>query len=307
MKILVLGSSGFIGSNLVERKMKQGHKVVGVDIQEPKYIKPDYFLNLDLKESYTYGQIDLLGPYYDEVYQLAADMGGAGFIFTGENDAEVMYNSALINLNVANYAKKTKVGKLFYSSSVCAYSIEQVRQRIPEEAIYPANPDSNYGWEKIFSERLYQAFAKNKGLNIRIARFNNCFGPYSTWSGGREKSPAAICRKAITQNPIEIWGDGKQVREFIYIDDLLDAIQVIMDSNHTEPINIGPDESYTIDEMVRMVSDKEIKHVPSNAVGLQVRLTDNTKIKSLGWKPKVSVPEGMKRLYSWIEGQISQS
>ena len=300
--IAVTGSSGFIGSNLVKRLKDQGHIVHGIDIEPPKYIEPTYFTLGDLRDPEVCKQF--FDKSYDQVFTLAADMGGAGFIFTGENDAEVMHNSALINLNVAKYATEAKVKKLFYSSSVCAYSIEQVRQRISEEAIYPANPDSNYGWEKIFSERLYQAFEKNKGLNIRIARFNHCFGPYSTWTGGREKSPAAICRKALTQNPVEIWGDGKQVREFIYIDDLLEAIEVIMKSDHTEPINIGPDESYTIDEMVRMVTDKEIKHI-DGPIGLQVRLTDNTKIKSLGWLPKVSVKEGMQNLYEWIKKQTN--
>ena len=306
MKILVLGSSGFIASNLVKRLKEEGHFVVGIDIETPKFVKPDLFCKLDLRDQRTF--VALLGmfpvEFFDRVYQLAADMGGAGFIFSGDNDADVLHNSATINLNVAYWATQAKVKQLFYSSSVCAYSIEQVAQRIPEEAIYPANPDSNYGWEKIFSERVYEAFHKNKGLNIRIARFNNCFGPYSTWDGGREKSPAAICRKALTQDPIEIWGDGKQVREFIYIDDLLDAIEVIMQNPYTGPINIGPDESYTIDEMVRMVSDKEIKHI-DGPIGLQVRLTDNTKIKALGWKPKISVREGMSNLLKWIETQKS--
>lgn len=301
MKILVLGSSGFIGSNLTKRLMAEGHHVTGIDNRDPEYITPTTFYNMDLRKEVECKAI--FDQPFDRVYQLAADMGGAGFIFTGDNDAEVMHNSALINLNVAKYATEAKVKQLFYSSSVCAYSIEQVKQRISEESIYPANPDSNYGWEKIFSERVYQAFNKNKGLNIRIARFNNCFGPYSTWQGGREKSPAAICRKALTQDPVEIWGDGQQIREFIYIDDLLDAIEVIMQSDHTEPINIGPDESYTIDEMVRMVTDKEIKHV-DGPVGLQVRLTDNTKIKSLGWSPKVSVKQGMENLSQWIAAQL---
>src|ERR1044072_6681636 len=249
MNILVLGSSGFMWSNLVKRLKEEGHKGAGVDIRNPEYVQPDEFKLGDLKDPEFCRRVFTFP--FDRVYQLAADMGGAGFIFTGENDAEVMHNSALINLNVAKYATEAKVKQLFYSSSVCAYSIEQVKQKIREEDIYPANPDSNYGWEKIFSERVYQAFAKNKGLNLRIARFNNCFGPYCTWQGGREKSPAAIARKALTQDPIEIWGDGKQIREFIYIDDLLDAIEVIMQSDHAEPINIGPDESYTIDEVVR--------------------------------------------------------
>lgn len=301
LKVLVLGSSGLIGSNLVKRLQSEGCYIYGADIQSPKYgIIPDCFYLGDLTDP-KFCELVFNQPF-DRVYQLAAWMGGAGVIFTGDNDAKIMHDSALINLNVAHYATLAEVKKLFYSSSVCAYSIEQVKQRIPEEAIYPANPDSNYGWEKIFSERLYQAFAKNKRLNIRIARFNNCFGPYCTWDGGREKSPAAICRKALTQDPIEIWGDGQQVREFIYIDDLLDAIEIIMNSEYIGPINIGPDESYTIDEMVRMVSDKEIKHI-DGPIGLQVRLTDNTKIKSLGWSPKVSVKEGMLKLKEWIQSQ----
>lgn len=303
MKIAITGVSGFIGSNLAKRKMEQGHEVFGIDIKPQEFVFVDHFTQGDLRDPKVAEAF--FNQPYDEVYTLAADMGGAQWIFTGDNDAEVMHNSALINLNVAKYATEAKVKKLFYSSSVCAYSVEQVKQRIPEEAIYPANPDSNYGWEKIFSERVYQAFNKNAGLNIRIARFNNCYGPYCTWTGGREKSPAAICRKALTQNPIEIWGNGQQIREFIYIEDLLDAIQIIMESDHSEPINIGPDESYTIDEMVRMVSDKEIKHI-DGPVGLQVRLTDNTKIKSLGWEPKVSVPEGMRKLKEWIKTQMSQ-
>ena len=306
MKCLILGSSGLIGSNLVKRLKEQGHYIIGVDVETPQYAEPDKFYIGDLRDSYFCESIFMvLAKKFDRVYQLAADMGGAGFIFTGDNDAEVMHNSALINLNAAKYATQAKVKQLFFSSSVCAYSKEQAKQKIKEEDIYPANPDSNYGWEKIFSERVYQAFAKNKGLNIRIARFNNCFGPYCVWNGGREKAPAAICRKALTQDPIEIWGDGKQIREFIYIDDLLDAIEVIMQSDHQEPINIGPDESYTIDEMVRMVSDKEIKHI-SGPIGLQVRLTDNTKIKSLGWSPKVSVKEGMQKLYKWIDNCIKE-
>ena len=305
MNTLVLGSSGFIGSNLVKRLKEEGHFVVGADLREPIYEKPDRFDLTDLSDPVSCGYLFKRCKNFDRVYQLAADMGGAGFIFTGDNDADLMSNSALINFNVAKSCIEWGIKKLFYSSSVCAYSIEQVRNKIKEEDIYPANPDSNYGWEKIFSERLYQAYAKNKGLDIRIARFNNCFGPYSTWEGGREKSPAAICRKSLTQDPIEIWGDGKQIREFIYIDDLLDAIEVIMQSPYTGPTNIGPDESYTIDEMVRMVTDKTIKHI-DGPVGLQVRLTDNTKIKSLGWSPKVSVEHGMYNLKQWILSEMQK-
>src|SRR3990167_6218258 len=303
MKILVCGSSGLIGSNLVKRLNEEGHFVYGADINEPKYIYPNFwFRQGDLRDINFCKEI--FNHPYDRVYQLAADMGGAGFIFTGDNDADVLHNSATINLNVAWCADWVGVKQLFYSSSVCAYSQEQVKQKIKEEAIYPANPDSNYGWEKIFSERLYQAFAKNKGLNIRIARFNNCFGPYCTWDGGREKSPAAICRKALTQDPVEVWGDGKQARELIYKDNLLDAKEAIMQNPYQGPINIGPDESYTIDEMVRMVTDKEIKYI-DGPIGLRVRLTDNTKIKALGWKPKVSVKDGMNNLLEWIKTQKS--
>ena len=307
MKIAILGQAGFIAQNLTQRLLKQGYEVFGIDIKKPRYVWPDVFTLGDLRDPKVCEEFfneSLETSYFDRVYCLAANMGGAFHIFTGDNDADILHDNALINLNMAHYATQSKVKQLFFSSSVCAYSKEQVEQKIKEENIYPANPDSNYGWEKIFSERVYQAFAKNKGLNIRIARFNNTFGPYCTWNGGREKAPAAICRKALTQDPIEIWGDGKQVREFIYIDDLLDAIEVIMQSDHQEPINIGPDESYTIDEMVRMVSDKEIKHI-EGPIGLQVRLTDNAKIKSLGWSPKVSVSDGMNKLKKWVQSQIN--
>lgn len=300
---LIIGGLGFIGYNLSKKLKSEGWYVCVVDIKDTEYDKSHIDKVVIGDASFWSVLNSVSAEYFDRVYQLAADMGGAGFIFTGDNDADVMTNSVSINVTVANYLTKNKFGgTLFYSSSVCAYSIEQVAQKIKEEDIYPANPDSNYGWEKIFSERLYQAYAKNKGLDIRIARFNNCYGPYSTWQGGREKSPAAICRKAIQDNPIEIWGDGKQIREFIYIDDLLDAIELIITSGHTDPINIGPDESYTIDEMVRMVTNKEIKHI-DGPVGLQVRLTDNTKIKFLGWSPKVSLKEGLTKLYTWIESQ----
>lgn len=306
LKVLVLGSSGFVGSNLVKRLQEQGYFVFGADVKKPEYIEPNMFFQVDLRDSFNCEELFKACKGFDRVYQLAAWMGGAGVIFTGDNDSEVMHDSALINLNVANYATKHGIKQLFFSSSVCAYAKEQVANKIPEEAIYPANPDSNYGWEKIFSERVYEAFHKNKGLNIRIARFNNCFGPYCTWDGGREKSPAAICRKALIQDPIEIWGDGKQVREFIYIDDLLDAVEIIMQSSYTGPTNIGPDESYAIDEMVRMVSDKEIKHI-DGPIGLQVRLTDNTKIKSLGWLPKVPIQDGMLKLKEWIQDQMMKN
>ncbi len=303
-KALVIGGGGFIGHNLVKRLKGEGWYVVALDLHEPYFEESvaDRFIVSDARE-YDFSEfVD-----FERIYQLAADMGGAGFIFTGDNDSDVMINSVGINVSVADcLTQKGFKGTLFYSSSVCAYSIEQVAQKIKEEDIYPANPDSNYGWEKIFSERLYQACAKNKGLDIRIARFNNCYGPYSTYKGGREKSPAAICRKVIEfqleGKEIEIWGDGEQVREFIYIDDLLDAVEIIMQSDHKEPINIGPDTSNTINELVRSLTGAPIKHI-DGPIGLQVRLTDNTKIKSLGWYPKISIKEGIERTYNWIKEQ----
>lgn len=314
-KALVIGGNGFIGFNLVKRLKSEGWYVAVIDIKETTFEKSPADEILIGDASDTDNLVKIGAESFDRIYQLAADMGGAGFIFTGANDADVMINSASINLNVADYLNRWDFkGKLFYSSSVCAYSIEQVAQKIKEEDIYPANPDSNYGWEKIFSERLYQACAKNKGLDIRIARFNNCYGPYSTYKGGREKSPAAICRKVIEANwsattdcPIEIWGDGEQVREFIYIDDLLDAVELIMESDHKEPINIGPDTSNTINEMVRILAPHNpIEHI-DGPVGLQVRLTDNTKIKSLGWSPKVPLEVGIKKTYLWIKEQYEKA
>lgn len=302
-KSLVIGGNGFIGFNLVKRLKQEGHYVAVIDIKEALYetSPADEVIIGDASENRVLNKVNI--DEYDRVYQLAADMGGAGFIFTGDNDADVMINSVGINVAVANWLTKNDFkGTLFYSSSVCAYSIDQVKRKIREEDIYPANPDSNYGWEKIFSERLYQACAKNKGLDIRIARFNNCYGEYATYKGGREKSPAAICRKALLDNPVEIWGDGQQVREFIHVDDLLDAVEVIMQSDHKEPINIGVDECYKIDEVVRILTDKEIKHV-EGAVGLQIRVTDNRKIKSLGWYPKIPLEVGLKRTYEWIKSQ----
>ena len=295
--IAVTGSSGFIATNLTKRLQEQGHTVYGIDIVEPQYgIKPDVFINGDLRDPKTCEAF--FNQPFDEVYALAAWMGGAGVIFTGDNDAQIMHDSALINLNTAKYATEAKVKKLFYSSSACVYSAEAAAKRASEESAYPACPDSNYGWEKIFSERLYEAYAKNYGVDVRIARFNNTYGEYSTYEGGREKSPAAICRK-VMENNIEIWGDGQQVREFVYISDLLDAIELIMVNPFTGPTNIGPRENITIDGMVRILTDKPITHV-DGPIGLQVRLTTYDKIEALGWSAKVPLEVGLKRLYSWI-------
>lgn len=305
MNILVVGGAGFIGHNLTKRLKNEGHTVTVVDIKP----YPDF----ESSPADRYIQADAstwtLDQKYDRIYQLAADMGGAGFIFTGDNDANVMTNSASINLNILKQVKDIGVGTIFYSSSACVYSREAAAQRASEESAYPASPDSNYGWEKLFSENLYLSYAKNYGINVRIARFNNTYGENSTYEGGREKSPAAIARKVWEYNyeskPIEIWGDGQQVREFVYIDDLLDAIEVIMTNDVKEPINIGPEDNITIDGLVRILTDAPITHT-EGPIGLQVRLTTYDKIKALGWAPKVSIEVGMKRLYSWICDQKSR-
>lgn len=307
-KALVIGGSGFIGNHLVKRLKSEDWHVTVIDLK-PKPDFDDSIANVYIQnDASVYRFVDKsAGLSYDRVYQLAADMGGAGFIFTGDNDADVMSNSASINLNVLKVLKENDFkGTVFYSSSACVYSPEAAAKRAKEYDAYPATPDSNYGWEKLFSERLYQAYAKNYGIDIRIARFNNTYGPLSTYKGGREKSPAAICRKVLENEtvgyPIEIWGDGKQVREFVYIDDLLDAIEIIMKSDIKEPINIGPETNITIDGLVRILTNKPITHIPG-PIGLQVRLTSYDKIKALGWSPKVSIEDGLFRTYNWIKSQ----
>jgi GDP-D-mannose 3',5'-epimerase len=313
MNILVLGSSGFIGSNLVERLIKEGHGVRGVDIKDPQYVTPQIFIKGDLRDQLFCEQV--FNQPFDRVYQLAADMGGAGFIFTGENDANVMHNSAQINLNVAHYATLAGVKQLFFSSSACVYpdSTNSGIVDFKESDAYPANPDNDYGWEKLFSERVYQAYHRNKGLNIRIARFHNTFGPYSTWDGGREKAPAAICRKVIeAKDYIEMWGDGEQTRSFTYIDETLDGIEKLMQSNYSEPLNIGSNELITINNLARMCmefkgEEIEIRHV-DGPVGMRDRNSDNTLVnEKLGWRPTAPLKNGMEKLYRWIESQKSVS
>lgn len=304
-KALVIGGGGFIGHNLVRSLKNDGWKVMVVDLHEPYFEKSpaDDFIVADAREI-RYSLRD-----FDRIYQLAADMGGAGFVFTGDNDAEILSNSVAININLLQQAHvQNYKGLIFYSSSVCIYSPEATQHKALESEAYPASADSNYGWEKLYSERLYEAYARNYGFNVRVARFNNTYGPHGVFHGGREKSPAAVCRKVLEANPtVEIWGDGKQVREFVYIDDLLTGIESLIQSEITTPVNIGPDDSVTIDELVhlaRIVEDKtiEVKHVPG-PIGLQVRYTSNDIIKSLGWSPKVSLEEGIKRTYKWIKSQ----
>jgi GDP-D-mannose 3',5'-epimerase len=316
MKVLICGAGGFIGSHLVKRLKKEGCWIRGVDLKYPEFSETvaDDFVIGDLRDH----QIcrDVIDQRFDEVYQLAADMGGAGFIFTGENDADIMHNSALINLNILETSYKRNIKRIFYSSSACIYpehnQMDPDNPNCSENSAYPANPDSEYGWEKLFSERLYLSFARNYGMQVRIARFHNIFGPEGTWQGGREKAPAALCRKiamAHDGGSIEIWGDGKQTRSFLYIDECLDGVQKIMQSKFAGPVNIGSEEIVTIDQLAEKImslSGKKlmIKHKPG-PIGVRGRKSDNKLIEAkLGWKPKMSLDEGLKKTYPWIEEQI---
>lgn len=314
---LVCGAGGFIGSHLVKRLKKEGFWVRGVDLKYPEYSKTaaDDFVIGDLRDDSVWTAI--LDRPFDEVYQLAADMGGAGYIFTGEHDANVMHNSAMINLNMTQYGVKTGVKKVFYSSSACIYpdynQTDPDNPKCSEDSAYPANPDSEYGWEKLFSERLYLSFKRNYNLDVRIARFHNIFGPEGTWKGGKEKAPAAMCRK-VAQAPdngeIEMWGDGKQTRSFLYIDECLEAVRRLMDSEFTGPVNIGSEEMVTINGMAEMVMNMagkklSIKHVPG-PLGVRGRNSDNKLIKEkLGWAPSRPLEEGLRKTYEWIKGMIS--
>lgn len=319
---LVLGSSGFIGGHLVKRLKADGYFVVGADIQAPKYTRPDRFFQFDLRNPMLVSRLFLPNNFteqyqkVDVVFQLAADMGGAGYIFTGENDAHIMHNSALINLNVVECCRLHKVEKVFYSSSACMYPQQiqatefQVDGLLESEA-YPANPDSEYGWEKLFSERLYLAYARNHGLNVRIARFHNIFGPEGTWKGGKEKAPAAICRKvAESDGTIEIWGDGNQTRSFLYVDECIEAVMRLMNSDFTGPVNIGSDEMVSISDLVGMVAEISGRmHLYVKCIdgptGVRGRNSNNYLIfEKLGWRPTLPLVYGLKKTYNWISQQV---
>ncbi|MCS7201048.1 MAG: NAD-dependent epimerase/dehydratase family protein [Patescibacteria group bacterium] len=319
-KALVCGAGGFIGHHLVRFLKKEGFWVRGVDLKYPEFSprdEADDFVIGDLREIDTWSKI--LDTDFDEIYQLAADMGGAGFVFTGDNDADIMHNSALINLNcLYALAKRNFKGKVFYSSSACVYP--EYRQTDPnnpglkEEDAYPAAPDSEYGWEKLFSERMYLAFHRNYGINVRIARFHNIFGQEGTYEGGREKAPANICRQVamvIDGGTIQLQGDGEQTRSFLYIDDCLVGVRKLMNSNYTYPINIGSDRIISINELARLIikiSNKQniqIEHVGSKQLGVRGRNADLKLAKEvLGWYPTVSLEEGMRNLYQWVYEQL---
>ena len=316
-KVLVLGAGGFIGSHLVKSLKREKIWIKGVDLKYPDFSQTyaDEFVLGDLKDINFVEQV--INEPFDEVYQLAADMGGAGYIFTGKNDANVMYNSTLINLNVIHCAIHAKIKKIFYSSSACIYpkynQLDANNPNCKESSAYPANPDSEYGWEKLFSERLFNSFCKNYGLNIRIARFHNIFGPEGIYKGGKEKFPAAICRKVAegkNGETIEVWGDGTQTRSFLYIDECIKAIKKLMESNYSQPINIGSEEIISINELAKMViniSGKNLKIKNINGpVGVQGRVSNNDLFKKVtNWEPNYPLKKGMIKTYNWINNLVN--
>lgn len=342
-QILVLGGGGFIGGHLAKRLKSEGNYVRIVDIKQHEYFTHkdicDHFVLGDLKDIALVSKV-MLAPNqmsvsdkenaFDEVYQLAADMGGAGYIFTGENDANVMHNSAQINLNVVQYAVKFGIKKLFYSSSACMYpehnQLDPENPNCEESSAYPANPDSEYGWEKLFSERIFMAFSRNYGLNVRIGRFHNIFGPQGTWRGGKEKSPAAICRKvaeAENGTEIEIWGDGNQTRSFLYVDECVEAVIRLMESNFSHPVNIGSEEMVKMNQLAEMVikisgKDLKIANIEGQQffdkygfkcpLGVKGRNSDNKLYKSvIGWEVNQPLKTGIEKLYEWVIGQVQNT
>ena len=318
-RALVCGAGGFIGSHLVKRLKREGFWVRGIDLKYPEFgeTRADDFIIGDLRDPVTCRYaVDL--PFH-EVYQLAADMGGAGFVFTGENDADIMHNSALINLNMLEACHRRNVKRVFYSSSACMYpehnQMDPDNPNCSEDSAYPANPDSEYGWEKLFSERLYLAFQRNYGMEVRIARYHNIFGPEGTWTGGREKAPAALCRK-VAETPeggeIEIWGDGLQTRSFLYVDECLEGTLRLTRSDWTGPVNIGSDEMVTINGLAQMIMDVAgkqltVRHIPGPQ-GVRGRNSDNRLIEaSLGWRPRQPLRDGIAETYAWIASEVEKA
>lgn len=316
MKALVLGAGGFIGSHMVKRLKSEGYWVRGVDLKYPEFSEAaaDEFFAGDLTEPAVMAMA--LQGGFDEVYQFAADMGGAGYIFTGEHDADVMTNSALINLNLLKGSRYfSKPPRIFYSSSACMYpehnQMDADNPNCAEDSAYPANPDSEYGWEKLFSERLYLSYARNYGYEVRIARYHNVFGPEGTWRGGREKAPAAICRKVIeATDHIEVWGDGNQTRSFLYIDECIEGTRRLMQSAFQGPVNIGSDQMISINGLALMVMGIADKHIPIRHIpgplGVRGRTSDNNLIRDkIGWAPSRPLAEGIEQTYLWIKEQFN--
>jgi nucleoside-diphosphate-sugar epimerase len=329
-KAVVLGAGGFIGSHMVKRLKKEGFHVVGVDLKKPEFTDThaDLFVVGDLRDPKVVEKV--IGQDVDELYQFAADMGGAGFVFTGEHDADIMHNSALINLNVTHESVMKKVKRVFYSSSACMYpehnQLDPDNPNCVEDSAYPADPDSEYGWEKLFSERLFLSFYRNYGLDVRIARYHNIFGPEGTWDGGREKAPAAMCRKAaLTEEgeSIEVWGPGNQTRSFLYIDECIEAtIRFMRQDKFEGPVNIGSEEMISINDFAKMaieVSGKKLdiynidgqdfidKYGHKCPIGVNGRNSDNTLYgEKIGWKVSQPLIEGMKKTYEWIKKQTKK-
>jgi len=316
-KALVCGAGGFIGSHLVKRLKQEGFWVRSIDLKEPEFssTQADEFILGDLRNPDFCKKV--FDQQFDEVYQLAADMGGAGYIFTGENDADIMHNSTLINLNVLKSCAEAQIKKVFYASSACIYpgynQAEPNNPKCTENSVYPAEPDSEYGWEKLFSERIYLAFQRNYALNIRIARLHNVFGPEGTWTGGREKVPAAFCRKvaqAAEGGELEIWGDGSQTRSFLFIDECIEGIRRLMDSEFDGVINLGSEEMVSINELARMVMEiagktLTLKHI-DGPIGVKGRTSDNTLIRhKLNWAPTSPLLAGLCKTYPWIAEQVA--
>ena len=311
-KAIVLGAGGFIGHHLAKSLVNEGFWVRGVDQKKPRFEETDCqdFLVGDLTDPTVCSEA--FDIYFDEVYQLAADMGGAGYIFTGENDADVMYNSALINLNVANAVYRRNIKRVFYSSSACMYpehnQMDPENPKCSEDSAYPANPDSEYGWEKLFSERLFLAYGRNKGIEARIARYHNIFGPLGSWNDGREKAPAALCRKVAESDSggiIDVWGDGLQTRSFLYIDDCVEATKILTRSDWEGPVNIGSEEMISINDLAHLVASVAGKKISINnipgPVGVRGRNSDNKLIyEKLSWQPKYDLKAGIEKTYPWI-------
>ena len=337
---LVLGAGGFIGSHMVKRLRSEGYWVRGVDLKRPEYSESQAheFVIGDLRDlNFVERVLQYKGPYqnfynfvpsrcidtFDEIYQFAADMGGAGFVFTGENDADIMHNSATINLNVLeaqrqlNDFKEVNKTKIFYSGSACMYpehnQMDPDNPKCSEDSAYPANPDSEYGWEKLFSERLYLSYARNYGLNVRVARFHNIFGPEGTWDGGKEKAPAALCRKVAQSEEggvIEVWGDGLQTRSFLYIDECVEAVRRLVDSDFEGPVNIGSEEMISINNLAKLIIDISGKNITLKNIdgptGVRGRNSDNALYKEkIGWEPTALLKEGISKTYGWIAEQVA--
>jgi GDP-D-mannose 3', 5'-epimerase len=312
-RALVCGAGGFIAGHLVRRLKAEGYWVRGVDLREPEFSvsAADEFAVLDLREARGAEEaVELGSGRFDEVYQLAADMGGMGFIHSAE--VEVLTNNVLINVQMAGAAARAGVARYFYSSSVCVYrDMAPGEGELDEDGAYPAFPDNEYGWEKLYSERVATALGRRYGFAVRIARFENCYGPEGEWRGGREKAPAALCRKIAEANDggtIEIWGDGSAVRPFVYVEDLVDGVFTLMKSDIESPVNIGTEESVTVDELAHMIAqiagkDLQLAHV-EGPVGVHSRNFSHARMRSLGWEPRVSLRQGLERTYPWVLEQV---